>query len=247
MHENISGRDKAPPWVKLTIMGLIVASIVLVMLETVEYFKPYQPTFDLLEMVFVAIFTVEYFVFWMLSSNKSKYPFGFMQIVDLLAILPFYLSIGIDLRGIRVIRLIRIFRVLKIARYNRSVQIIGLALKRAAPELIVLLFGILIFLLVISSAMYYTEHTAQPDKFSSIPATLWWAVVTLTTVGYGDIAPITGLGKLIASSLMLLGIGIIAVPTAIITATVNDIYRETPTSIASPNDSPLTEPTTHDD
>ena len=226
MHEDISGRDRAPQWVKLTIMGLIVLSIVVVMLETVERFKPYQRTFDIIEIFCVAVFTIEYFCFWVLSSNKARYPFSFMQIVDLLAILPFYLSMGIDLRGIRAIRLLRIFRVLKIGRYNRSVQLIGLAIKRVAPELIVILFGMFIVLLIVSSAMYYTEHAAQPEKFSSIPATLWWAVVTLTTVGYGDVYPITGLGKLLAGILMLLGIGLVAVPTAIMTAAVNDVYRE---------------------
>ena len=226
MHEDISGRDKAPQWIKLAIMGLIVLSIIVVMLETVEQFKPYQKTFDLLELICVAIFTVEYLCFWMLSSNKARYPFSFMQIVDLLAILPFYLSMGIDLRGMRAIRLLRIFRVLKIGRYNRSVQLIGLAAKRVAPELIVIFFGMFIFLLMVSSAMYYTEHAAQPEKFSSIPATLWWAVVTLTTVGYGDVYPITGLGQLLAGILMLLGIGLVAVPTAIMTAALNDVYRE---------------------
>ena len=143
-----------------------------------------------------------------------------MAIIDLLAILPFYLPfiIPVDLRFLRMLRLLRLLRILKLNRYNDSMDIIIKIFKREKEKLITTFFVMAILILFSSSLMYYVENEAQPDKFPNIVASLWWAVATLTTVGYGDIYPITSLGKLFSGVIALLGIGLVALPTGIISS-----------------------------
>lgn len=211
---------------QLSIQALIVYSIITMCLHTMPELAPYYGFFRISETIVVAIFTVEYFVRWWRSDNRRAYPFRFMALIDLFAILPFYLETGLDLRGLRMVRLLRLFRILKLGRYSTALQTLGEAGRRVVPELIAVLFVGSLVLLLSAMGLYYAENRAQPDLFSSIPASLWWAVVTLTTVGYGDAYPITPLGKVIAAVVMFMGIGLIAVPTSVISASMSDLMHE---------------------
>jgi voltage-gated potassium channel len=144
-------------------------------------------------------------------------PFG---LIDLLAILPFYVPfiIKTDLRFLRILRLIRFFRIFKISRYNSTLKLIWDVVKEKKAELQMTFFIALLMLLVSAFLMYHVENPIQPEKFTNIFSSLWWAVSTLTTVGYGDIAPVTALGKIISGFVAILGIGLIALPTGIISA-----------------------------
>jgi voltage-gated potassium channel len=201
------------------------------MFESVENIRlNHKIFFKLFETFSVIIFTIEYIIrIWVADHKfnncsilkaKTRFIFSFFGIIDLFAILPFYLPMLImfDLRFLRILRLTRLFRLFKIARYSKALRIVGTVLKRKKEPLILTLFLSLILLLVASSLMYHIEHDAQPDSFSNIFSSFWWAVATLTTVGYGDIYPITGLGKFLSGLIALLGIGLVALPTGILGA-----------------------------
>jgi len=141
-----------------------------------------------------------------------------MALIDLFAILPFYLPmlIPVDLRFLRALRLFRLLRLLKMGRYSNAMRVVGSILKRKRPELVVIFVIILVLLIISSSLMYYVENVAQPEKFGSIPETFWWSICTLTTVGYGDVTPVTPFGKVCAGFIALLGIGMFALPAGIL-------------------------------
>jgi voltage-gated potassium channel len=151
------------------------------------------------------------------AKDRWKYVRSGWGIVDFLAIAPFYLGIG-DLRILRILRIFRLLRVFKLARYIESLQLMGKIFRQVAPALT--RFSMIVFITILLSAtgIYYAEHDAQPKVFSSVSSCLWWSVVTLTTVGYGDAYPITATGKVFASIVMLLGIGIVAVPIALLSS-----------------------------
>jgi voltage-gated potassium channel len=152
--------------------------------------------------------------------GRVKFALSFLALVDLFSFLPFYLPILIpfDLRFLRAFRLFRFIRVLKIGRYSEAVRLFGRVLNKKRAELLTAVFAIFILLIISSSMLYFLEHEAQPDKFKNIPEAMWWGVVTLTTVGYGDIYPITGLGKILGSIISLMGIGLFALPAGILSA-----------------------------
>lgn len=168
-----------------------------------------------IETVTISIFTLEYLVRIWVAEKKSRFIFSFYGIVDLVAILPFYISSGLDLRVIRVFRMFRLIRVLKLFKYNAALNRCGRALQIAKEELI--LFGFLASIILYLSAVgiYFFEFPAQPEQFSSVFHSLWWAVTTLTTVGYGDMYPITAGGKLFTFFVLVIGLGIVAVPTGL--------------------------------
>ena len=141
-------------------------------------------------------------------------------LIDLLAIVPFYLPllIPVDLRVVRILRLVRFLRLLKLTRYTRSVTAIAAVVRERRHELMVAVFLTSLLLMVASTLMYYLESKVQPDAFPNIIASLWWAVATLTTIGYGDVFPVTGLGRLLSGIIAVLGIGLVALPTAIISS-----------------------------
>lgn len=142
-----------------------------------------------------------------------------MALIDLTVILPFYLPfMGVDLRAMRVVRIMRVFRIAKLGRYSESLQILQRVVKAKKEHLADTVFILLVLLVMASSLMYFAEYKVQPEKFSSIPAAMWWAVATLTTVGYGDIYPVTTVGKILASVISVLGIGMFALPTGILGA-----------------------------
>lgn len=212
-----------------SIMTLITLNVFSVILETIEVISaPYDEVFKVFEIFSVAVFTIEYFLrIWSCTSEeKYKHPvkgrlrFALtpMAIVDLLAILPFYLPriIPLDLRFIRALRLFRLFRLFKMARYSQSLRILGNVLMERKEELILTGIVVLILLVLASTLMYHVEHDAQPGAFSSIPAAMWWGVITLTTVGYGDVYPVTTLGKLLGTMVAILGIGMFALPAGIL-------------------------------
>ena len=181
---------------------------------------------DFLEVTCVAIFTFEYFARVWLADNRLKFIFSFFGIVDLLAILPFYLSLGLDLRSARAFRLLRLFRLLKLARYSAAIGRFRRALALAKEELI--LFGVATTILLFLAAVgiYQCEHHKQPEVFSSVFDSLWWAVVTLTTVGYGDAYPITTGGKIFTTLVLMIGLGVVAVPTGIVSSALQQAREE---------------------
>lgn len=165
----------------------------------------------------VAVFSVEYAVRLGRARRPVRYAVSPLALIDLAAILPFYLPfLGVDLRFARAFRLLRVFRMAKVARYVRAMGIFGEVARAKREELVIAAVVMGILLVCASSAMYYAEHDAQPRAFSSIPASMWWSVATLTTVGYGDVYPVTPFGRLVASVVAVLGIGFFALPTAIL-------------------------------
>jgi voltage-gated potassium channel len=211
------------------IITLISLNILAVIMETVESLMfRWGKFFEIFEIISVVIFTVEYLLrLWSCTSDRQyskrirgriRFAFTPLAIIDLIAILPFYLPmlIGVDLRFVRALRLFRIFRVFKFGRYSQSLRSMANVLRAKKEELIITGFTIFIMLIVVSSLMYYFEHEAQPEAFSSIPAAMWWGVASLTTVGYGDIYPVTAVGKFLAGVIAVLGIGLFALPAGII-------------------------------
>ena len=223
--------DRISKIVDWSIMALIALSILSIILESFQslYLK-YYSSFRLFEIITVMVFTVEYLLrIWTadLLYPESKHPYlkyilSFMAIIDLVAILPFYLPfISGDFRFLRMMRLFRILRllrVLKLGRYFDALQAIVKVIRDSIPQLI-MAFVICFFVMLFSSIIMYTvENPVQPEAFPNVLASLWWAMCTLTTVGYGDVYPITTIGKVLTSVISLVGIGIIAIPTGIIAA-----------------------------
>jgi len=231
--------DTASRTFDIFIVTLILLNVLSIILESFSDFETrFISGLYYFELFSIVIFTIEY-IFRLLTSDLKfpskniavsiiKYIFSFMAIIDLIAILPFYLPafIDLDFRFVRIIRLIRILRLLKIGRYSDSLQILGSVLKRKKEELIVTIFVTGMLLLLASSCMFYVEAEAQPDSFPNIIAAFWWGVATLTTVGYGDVYPVTVLGKVISGIVALLGIGIVAMPAGIISAGFLEVLQE---------------------
>ena len=200
---------------------LIVLSVIAVSLETVDGLAPRTQRLLLItEWVFTALFTLEYIVRLIAVQRPMAYARSFFGIVDLLAILPMWLSILMPgaqaLLVVRVLRLLRIFRILKLAHFLSEAQTLVQALRASARKIMVFLLSVAAIIVIVGSLMYVVEGPA--NGFTSIPISMYWAVVTLTTVGYGDIAPRTPVGQMLASLVMILGYGIIAVPTGIVTS-----------------------------
>ena len=197
----------------------IVFNIVCLGFETDKtIYLTYKTFFSKVELVSVIIFTIEYLM-RLLTLNKLKDMFQPLMVIDLLAILPFYLPLSrLDLRILRIFRLFRILRIFKLARYFEALQMIGKVIYKKRTELISI-FGVLLFLIFLSSFfMFYAEAEAQPNAFHNILDTFWWSIVTFTTVGYGDVYPITPIGKLLSATIVLIGIMLFALPTSILTA-----------------------------
>jgi voltage-gated potassium channel len=170
----------------------------------------------IIQVVTVSLFTLEYLLRVFVVDNKLKYIFSFYGMIDLFAILPFYFSFTIDLRSIRIVRLLKLFRILKFGRYNRAMDRLKKGIYSIKEELVLFLFATAFLIYVSAVGVYYFENPAQPEQFTSIFSSLWWAVVTLTTVGYGDIHPITVGGKIFASLILMIGLGIVAVPAGLL-------------------------------
>ncbi|NRB46262.1 MAG: ion transporter [Saprospiraceae bacterium] len=217
--------------VNAAIMTLIILSVIAIILASYAPLRErFGTAFTVFELITIIIFSIEYGLrIWIadlkypkLSVTKARLKFisSPMGMVDLVAILPFYLPfvVAFDLRFIRLLRILRLLRVLKLKRHSRALKIIVQIFVEKRSELSITLFVTFILLLISSSVMYNLENEAQPDKFPDIISTFWWAIATLTTVGYGDVFPITPLGKFFGGIIALLGIGMVALPTGIISA-----------------------------
>lgn len=203
------------------LLWAIVLSVIVVMLESVhELNEKYYTVFKVIEWVFTALFTIEYVARIISVKQPLKYIFSFFGLIDLLSLLPTYLGIfytdTASLRVIRILRLMRVFRVLKLIGFMRQAQVLTQALHNSRRKIIVFLMAVMILVVILGTVMYIIEDPQA--GFTSIPRSIYWAIVTLTTVGYGDIAPATALGQALASVVMIIGYSIIAVPTGIVTA-----------------------------
>ena len=221
--------DTASRVTDLFLFVLIALNVAAVIVETVEEIATQcADAFYYFEGFSVAVFTVEYVLrLWTCVADRRyarpiagriRFAGSWHAIVDILAILPFYLPmfLPIDLRIVRALRFFRLLRFLKLSRYSESMRIFGKVLRSERAELMVALFVAGVLLVLGSSFLYLVEHQAQPDKFSSIPAAMWWGVATLTTVGYGDVAPITPLGRFLGAIVAVMGIGMFALPAGIL-------------------------------
>ena len=221
------------------IIVLILLNVIAVMLETVpSIYEAHKKFFAWFDFVSVIIFTLEYVMrVWSCNHEaryshrlhgRIRYIFSFGALIDLLAILPFYAHIfmGFDLRVLRILRLLRFLRLFRLTAYMKSTRMLINVFKSTKNELLLSLV-LTLFLIVISSCLiYFCEHLVQPQKFTSIPGTMWWSVVTLTTVGYGDMYPITTLGRTLTSVILLAGVALFALPAGIITAGFLDEIRK---------------------
>ena len=202
----------------------IIASVIVVMLESVASLdKRFGKLFDTLEWIFTLLFTLEYFA-RIISLNKPFYYVrSFYGVIDLLSVLPTYMSLFFSgtqaLMVLRIMRLLRIFRVLKLVRFLSEANKLFDALRASMPKIIVFLVVVVCINLIVGTLMYIVE--GGQNGFDSIPRSIYWAIVTMTTVGYGDIAPVTVMGQTLASFIMILGYGIIAVPTGIVTSEIH--------------------------
>lgn len=220
--------DKKSRMFDFFIMLLVMANVLAVILETVPSMKvEHRELFAAFELFSVAVFSLEILArIWSCVSvdtstgplkKRIKELFRPLVVIDLLAVLPFYLSFAVvDLRVLRVLRLLRLLRIAKFGRYSDSLKCIFNVVDKKKDELLITVGAMLLLLIVASTLVFYVEHEAQPDAFSSIPATMWWGVCTLTTVGYGDLYPVTLIGKLLASVISILGVGMFALPAGIL-------------------------------
>lgn len=220
------------------LIGLIALNVTAVVLESVSALSAaYGPQFRALEVFSVAVFTVEYgFRVWSCVEAKEgryedsfggrlKYMLTPIALVDLMAILPFYLTVlfNIDLRFLRVLRLLRVF---KLTRYSSAMTVLLEVLRREARSFGAALFILFVILIMASSGIYLLEQDLQPKAFGSIPAAMWWSVATLTTVGYGDVTPITAMGKVFGALITIVGIGMVALPAGILASGFSDQLRK---------------------
>lgn len=215
-------------WVDLFLITLISLNALALILETVESLsQQYSAFFYYFELVSVVVFSIEYVLrVWSANENPKyrkpvagnfRYALTPLAVIDLLAVLPFYLPLlGFDLRIARTLRLFRLLRLFKISRYTKALRHINTVFQDKREELTISLTFTTLLLLLASTLMYYAEHDAQPEAFSSIPETMWWGIATLTTVGYGDVYPVTAIGKLLGGVIAVIGIGLFALPTGIL-------------------------------
>ncbi len=214
---------------QIFIVTLIFLNVLAVILESVESLAAaYSGAFKAFALFSVTVFTLEYVLrVWTCTvqekfarpvAGRLRYIFTPMALIDLLAILPFYLPIFFDgdLRFLRVFRLFRLFALFKLARYSSSLKLITNVVEEKKEELLVTFAVTVVLLILASGTIYFLEHDAQPEAFSSIPAAMWWGVATMTTVGYGDIYPITPFGKLFGGMIAILGLGTFGLPAGII-------------------------------
>ncbi|HET6765083.1 MAG TPA: ion transporter [Longimicrobiaceae bacterium] len=214
----------------VTIITLVCLNALTMILETVAPLRAaFGSVFHALEIVTVSLFTADYVLrLWACTlrpgyghpaRGRIRFALTPMALVDLVSVLPFFLPLlGADVRIVRGLGILRLLRLGKLARYSHALQMVGRVVRGKRHELLTTFMLAGVLLLIASSLMYFAECDAQPDKFSSIPAAMWWGIVTLTTVGYGDVFPVTGAGKLLSAVISVLGIGVVALPTGILGA-----------------------------
>lgn len=210
-----------------TIQGLIILSLVTFSISTLpELSTNTIKILSIIETVTVIVFSLEYVLRIYAAEQKLRFIFSFYGLIDLVAILPYYLTTGLDLRAVRVFRLLRLMRILKLYKYNAALKRFHHALRMVREELIIFGFISTILLFLSAIGIYYFEHAAQPEQFKSVFHALWWSLTTLTTVGYGDIYPITAGGKIFTFFVLIIGLGVIAVPTGLVASALTHISKE---------------------
>ncbi len=211
-HNTVSGR-----LFDLVIQALIVLSLITFSIETLPHLaSATRRWLRLIEILTVAIFSIEYVLRLLVADRKIGFVFSFFGVVDLLSILPFYIATGVDLRSMRAFRLLRLFRIFKLVRYSKATQRFHRALVIAKEELVLYFLLTLLLLYLAAVGIYYFENQSQPDTFASVFHSLWWAVATLTTVGYGDVYPVTAGGKCFTFLVLLVGLGVVSVPAGLV-------------------------------
>lgn len=237
LHPEI-GESRADKIINISIICLIILNVIAVMLETVQpIHDKYETFFKYFDLVSVIIFTVEYVLrVWSCNHDpkyshsikgRIRYMLSLGAIIDLLAFLPYYIHVivGLDLRMLRILRLLRFLRLFRLTAYMKAAKMVTNIFKTRINEL-VLSFILAVFLIIIASCLlYFAEHNEKNTNFTSIPATIWWAVVTLTTTGYGDMIPATATGKFLSVVIMLAGVAFFALPAGIITAGFLEEFR----------------------
>ncbi len=236
-----SGKNiKKGRWLDSMLVVIILINVIAIVVESVQSIAiEYKTIFMWIEIVSVLIFTVEFLVRLWACVDKEKYKnsgdshfkmrlkylLSPLALIDLIAILPFYLMffISIDLRFLRVIRLMRIF---KLTRYSRAMQLLFQAFRQEAGPLSAAFFIMTMALIIASCGIYLIEHDVQPDKFGSIPQSMWWAMATLTTVGYGDAVPITALGRFFGGIITIISMGMVAIPTGLLASSFSEQLRK---------------------
>lgn len=217
-------------WYDRSAAVLIVLNVVAVVLESVDAIgQSYARAFAAFEVLSVVIFSLEYLGrVWTCTVDpryarpllgRMRFAMTPMALIDVAAVLPFFMAMAaVDLRFMRAMRLFRLMRVLKFGRYSSSLALVGRLLKRKRHDLMAAVTILSVLLVMASSAMYYLEREAQPDTFASIPAAMWWGIATFTTVGYGDVYPVTAAGKVLGALTSIIGIGVFALPAGILAA-----------------------------
>jgi voltage-gated potassium channel len=230
VHYLLDPGDEYGKGIDAAILTLIFLNILALVLETMPPVYALAPrAFEVFEDFSLTIFCAEYLLrLWSCTAmprfsgafaGRLRFALTPLALIDLAAILPFLLPLlGADMRFVRVVRLLRFARIFKLVRYSRALRLLGRVVFGRKEELISIFFVLLILLVIASSLMYLAEHQAQPQVFSSIPAAMWWGIITLTTVGYGDTYPVTGAGRFIAACIAVLGIGMFALPAGILGA-----------------------------
>lgn len=199
------------------IQALIMLSLLAFAIETLPDLTATTRSFLFyFELFCVVIFTIEYLLRIYVAKKPFRYIFSFYGLIDLLAILPFYLTTTMDLRMLRSFRILRLFRAFKLIRYNRALRRFHIAARLVREEVVLFLVIMMILIYLTSAGIYFFEHDAQPESFSSIFHSLWWAIVTLTTVGYGDVYPVTVAGKIFTFFVLIIGVGIVTIPAGLV-------------------------------
>jgi voltage-gated potassium channel len=223
----------------IVLIGCILASVIVIMLDSVEpVHARFGELFWRVEWGFTILFTIEYVLRLICIGRPMKYALSFFGIVDLLAVLPTYISLLVVgnhyLVVIRILRVLRVFRVLRIVQYVGEANVLLRAMRASRRKIEVFLFCVITLVVILGSLMYIVEGHVPDSRFSSIPRSIYWAIVTLSTVGYGDLSPVTPWGQALASVVMIIGYSIIAVPTGIVTAELSRTSRQEP-ALACPD------------
>ena len=208
------------------IQVLVVVSLVAYSLTTLPDLAPGTKTgLYLLEAICIAVFAVEYILRLMTAPNKLRFIFSFYGLIDLIAIIPFIIASRLDLVALRLFRVLRLARVLKLLRYSKAIRRFKSAISMVKEELVIFGFVASVLLYLVAVGIYYFENSVQPEAFKSVFHSLWWSVVTLTTVGYGDVVPITMGGRVFTFFVLIVGLGVIAIPTGLVASALTEVRR----------------------
>ena len=209
------------------IQSLILLSLVSFSIETLPNLSDKVINFlNIFEFITIVIFSIELLLRLILTSPPFKYLFSFYGIIDLIAVIPFYLSVGVDLRSVRIFRLLRLFRIFKLFKYSSAIDRLNSAFSEIKKEITIFIIGAFFFIYVSSIGIYHFEHKVQPEIFKSVFHSMWWAVTTLTTVGYGDMYPVTTGGKIFTTIIVFIGMGMIAVPTGLFASALSKTFKK---------------------